>query len=286
MPFIELSAGSIEYEDSGGQGPVVVMTGGMPMGATLWGGVVKQLAPSHRCVVPTMAWGAHRRAMRPDADLSLSGHARILGEFIERLELPDVTLVEVDTPMSQVLAAERPDLIGRLVICSCEAFDNYPPGLPGRMVGLIGRLPGGINFVMQQMRFKPLRRSPLTFGRMSRRPISDAVSDPWFASLVRDRAVRRDLTKYVRSVDKESLTRNAERLVHFDRPALVVWGAEDRLMPHAHGRRLAKLLPQGRYVEIADSGTLIPLDQPVALAGVIAEFVATSSDASPRVAAQ
>jgi hypothetical protein len=31
------------------------------------------------------------------------------------------------------------------VICSCEAFDNFPPGLAGRTVALAGRLPGGLN---------------------------------------------------------------------------------------------------------------------------------------------
>ena len=37
-------------------------------------------------------------------------------------------------------------------------------------------------------------------------------------------------------------------------------------MPPEHGRRLADLFPQGRLVEIPDSYTLIPLDQPARLA--------------------
>ena len=44
-------------------------------------------------------------------------------------------------------------------------------------------------------------------------------------------------------------------------------------MPPEHGRRLAELLPQGRLVEVEDSYTLIPLDQPAALAQLIREFV-------------
>jgi pimeloyl-ACP methyl ester carboxylesterase len=43
-------------------------------------------------------------------------------------------------------------------------------------------------------------------------------------------------------------------------------------MPPEHGRRLAELLPQGRLVEIADSYTLIPLDQPEPLAEAIRTF--------------
>ncbi|MGI9085797.1 MAG: alpha/beta fold hydrolase [Aeromicrobium sp.] len=48
----------------------------------------------------------------------------------------------------------------------------------------------------------------------------------------------------------------SERLRDFDRPALVVWATEDPMMPRDHGHRLAELLPQGRLVEIDDSGTL------------------------------
>ena len=64
----------------------------------------------------------------------------------------------------------------------------------------------------------------------------------------------------------------AEALPSFDRPALVVWAGEDRVMPPDHGRRLADLLPQGRLVEIPDSFTLIPLDQPARLARAIRGF--------------
>ncbi len=56
----------------------------------------------------------------------------------------------------------------------------------------------------------------------------------------------------------------------------MVWAAGDRVMPPEHGRRLAGLLPQGRLVKIADSDTLVPLDQPARLAEVIREFAAAA----------
>jgi pimeloyl-ACP methyl ester carboxylesterase len=65
----------------------------------------------------------------------------------------------------------------------------------------------------------------------------------------------------------------AERLPSFERPALVVWATQDRVMPPEHGRRLAELLPQGQLVEIPDSYTLVPLDQPARLAEAIQRFM-------------
>ena len=44
-------------------------------------------------------------------------------------------------------------------------------------------------------------------------------------------------------------------------------------MPVAAGRRLAASFPDSRFVEIPDSRTLIPIDQPRALADAIATFV-------------
>jgi len=103
MPSVELSAGTIEYADSGGDRPVVVLVGGLAIGPSLWDGVVAELGGGVRCIVPTLPWGAHRIPMHPDADLTMRGQAAILGEFLNALDLEDVTLVENDTAMAQVL---------------------------------------------------------------------------------------------------------------------------------------------------------------------------------------
>ena len=65
MPEIELSAGTIEYEDTGGDGaPVVVLLHGLADGrARLAPRRRRSCAPTHRCIVPTLPLGAHR----PDA---------------------------------------------------------------------------------------------------------------------------------------------------------------------------------------------------------------------------
>jgi pimeloyl-ACP methyl ester carboxylesterase len=273
MAGIELSAGIVEYEETGGSGPVVVLLHGLAMGGSVWRHVVDRLREDHRCVVPTLPRGAHRRPMRPDADLSLRGVARLVGEFLERLDLRDVTLVENDHGHAQVLVGERPEGVTRLVLSSCEAFDNYPPGLPGRTVAFAARLPGGLNALVQPLRLRPLRRLPLALGWLTKRPIPHPVTDAWLRPLLSRREIRRDLIKYLRAVDKRDMLAAAERLPSFDRPALVVWASEDRIMPPEHGRRLARLLPQGRLVEIPDGYTLIPEDQPGEFARLVRDFI-------------
>ena len=279
MSEVELSAGTIEYEDTGGGGPVVVLLHGLVMDGSLWRHVVADLRSDYRCVVPTLPLGGHRRPMRPDADLSLDGHARIVAEFLERLDLREVTLVQNDHGAALVLAGERPERIARLVLVSCEAFDNYPPGLPGKTVALVARLPGGLNALAQPMRLRALRRLPLALGWMTKRPVPHEVTDAWLRPLLTQREIRRDLIKYVRTGTKRDMIEATERLRSFDRPALVIWAAEDRVMPPDHGRRLADLLPRGKLVEISDSYTLIPEDQPAELARALRDFLAAEAGA-------
>jgi pimeloyl-ACP methyl ester carboxylesterase len=275
MREIELSAGIIEYEDTGGTGPVVVLIHGLAMDGSLWRHVVHELRDDYRCLVPTLPLGGHRRPMRTDADLSPQGIARLEAEFLERLDLRDVTLVGNDSGLFLITAGEYPERIARLVISSCEAFENFPPGLPGRTVDLAGSLPGGLNALVQPLRLRVLRRLPLAFGWMAKRPIPHEITDAWLQPLLSQRAIRRDLSKYVRASvkDKRVMLNAAERLRTFDRPALVAWASEDRVMPPEHAQRLVELLPHARLVEIPNSYTLIPEDQPASFAAHIREFI-------------
>jgi pimeloyl-ACP methyl ester carboxylesterase len=273
MPRIELSAGPIDYQDTGGEGPVLVLAHGLPMNETQWRKVVPLLS-GYRCILPTLPLGGHRQPMNPDADLSQRGVALLLGEFIQRLGLDDVTLVLNDWGGGQFLVSEgRAQRIGRLVLVACEAFDNFPPG-PAKALATVCRVPGGVWLLMRLMGITWVRRNRNGYGGMSLRGIPDEIMDDWFAPATRNRAIRGDFAKFATSTpDRATLLAWSERLVDFDRPVLVVWASEDTLMPREHGPRLAELYPKGRLVEIADSSTLIPEDQPERLAEVLTEFL-------------
>lgn len=287
MPTVELAAGTIEYDDSGpppggDAAPVVVLLHGLLMDGRLWREIAPGLAQEARVIVPTLPLGAHRLPMHDDADLSLRGMARLVAGFLDALDLRDVTLVLNDWG-GPILLVEMglDERVGRLVLCACEAFGNFPPGLPGRLAALAGKLgPAGVALAMPPLRSRRLRRLPLLFGWMSRRPLPEELARAWFAP-TRSRAIRRDVARYAGSpFTRAETTAGTERLRDFDRPALVVWAREDKLMPRDHGRRLAALLPQGRLVEIGDSRTLVPLDRPDALLAELRAFVTEDARAA------
>lgn len=294
MPKVELSAGTIEYEDSGarsggpgtgagdggdggpaGEGvPTLVLLHGLTMDGSVWQPVLDQLGPGYRVVRPTLPLGAHRIPMHPEADLSLRGIALLVGEFLDKLDLRDVTLVLNDWGGAQILLAEgRTERIGKLVLTACEAFDNYPPGLPGRSITAVVRVPGALRLLLAGMRFRAVRRAPGGWGWMSKRPVPKGLMDAWFEPARTQPEIRRDLAKYVLSTPgSQTLLDWSERMRTFDRPVLVVWAKEDRMMPRAHGPRLARLFPDARLVELDDTYTLIPLDRPARLAALLREF--------------
>lgn len=272
---VELSAGTLDYEDTAGPGPIIVLLHGLMMDASLWTEVIAELALDYRCIAPTLPLGAHRHGMRTDADLSMRGQGRLVKELLDRLELDDVTLVGNDTggALVQLLMQDRAAKVSRVVLVSCDAFDNFPPGLTGKALVLTGKLPPALfGLFMQQMRLRPLRRLPIAFGWLTMR--ADATTARWIKPVLEQREIRRDAVRMLRAAAAEPdlLLEAAEDLPSYDRPALVVWASEDRVMPPQHGHRLTDLLPQGRLVEISDSYTLIPLDQPTRLAQLIREF--------------
>jgi pimeloyl-ACP methyl ester carboxylesterase len=275
MPEVELEAGVIEYEDSGGDGPVLVLVGGLAMDWRLWQGVIEGLGDDYRCIAPTMPFGSHRRPMNPDADLSLRGLGRVVAELIERLDLSDVTLVFNDWGGAQTMVADGLlARVARLVLVSCEAFDNYPPGLAGQAALFAAKAPGGLSLMRQTILRRPLRRMPFVYGQMSKRGVPDDLIRSWLEPL-RRREIQRDLRKYVGDVrqGKRDMAAATETLSSFERPVLVVWDSEGKMMPTEHGPRLAAAFPDARLVEVGDSYTLVPIDRPDLLVAELRGFV-------------
>src|SRR4051794_14100418 len=115
---IQLSAGTIRYQDTGGDGPVILFVHGLLASGMLWAAVVPRLAGEARCIVPELPLGAHKTPMNPDAELSPRSVAALIAELMDKLDLNEVTLVGNDTggAICQLLVTEHPERVGRLVL--------------------------------------------------------------------------------------------------------------------------------------------------------------------------
>jgi pimeloyl-ACP methyl ester carboxylesterase len=277
-----LPQGAVRYRELGTGEPIVLIHG-LLVNSLLWADAAELLAKDFRVIAPDLPLGSHTQPLEPGADLTPTGLAKLIADFLAALELEGVTLVGNDTggALVQLLAGDGAARVGRIVLVSCDAFDNFPPGLTGKTLVLTGRLPPTLfGLFMQQMRLRPLRRLPLAFGWLTKR--GDAATARWIKPVLEQREIRRDTVRVLREIaaQPDLLLEAAERLPSFERPALVVWASQDRVMPPEHGRRLAELLPRGRLVEIPDSYTLIPLDQPALLVEAVQQFTHESNQGS------
>ncbi len=274
MPEIELSHGTIHYRDVG-SGPVIVLVHGVLVNATVWDPLLAQLSSGARCIAPDLPLGSHRTAMNKDADLSPGGLAGLIAELLERLELDDVTLVGSDTggALCQLVCADHPARVGRLVLLNCDAFEDFPPPALRPLVRGLGRVPGAVAALEVLGRARIVRRASMSIAPLTVAPIPDPMLKGWIAPL-HDRGVRRDLVRVARGISPEVLLDAALRLPQFDRPALIVWGLRDKFFPVADAERLAQTLPLARLERVPNARTFVQLDAPERLADLVAEFIA------------
>lgn len=277
MRTVELPAGVLEYEETG-SGPPVVLLHGLLMNHKVWDRVLPLLPPGFRYVRPVLPLGGHSIPMHENAKLTLDGQIDLVADFLDALDLEDVTLVHSDWGGALFLTARGRDRrVARQVFLPSEAFENFPPGLPGRLAVLACRLPGGLQLLARQLRVRWVRNLPVTFGRMSSESLPDDLIREWTEPVLRDAGIRRDVRAYGRTrFDAAKLVRDTEALRGFTGDALVLWSPDNRLMPPEHGRRLAELLPAGRLVEVPGAYVLSMWDAPEDVAREVGGYLTTT----------
>lgn len=270
---VDLTAGTIRYRERG-EGEPIVFVHGLLVNGDLWRKVVPLLADRYRCITPDLPLGSHEIPMKPDADLSVSGIASLLSELVSALGLSRPTLVANDTggAITQVLMTEHPESVGRVVLTSCDCFDNFLPAL-FRPLQALAKAPPVLTTLLQPLRLPATRSLPIAFGWLAKRPIDPEFEAGYAAQIFAQPGVRRDCYKLLRDISPEYTQRAAERLAEFHSPVLVAWAAEDRLFPPEHGQRIAEIVPDGRFVSIEDCYSFISEDRPEALWKQIREFL-------------
>lgn len=270
---VHLPQGTIRYREDG-TGEPLLFVHGIVVNGSLWRKVIPRLSKDFRCIVPDWPLGAHEIPMSPDADLSPPGLARLIVDFMDALGLETVTLVGNDTggALCQLVAAEHPERVSRLVLTPCDLYDRFPPPLFKPLM-MAARIPGAIWLIGQSLRPRFAQRLPIALGWVTKRQPDQAVVDSWLEPARSSRAIRRDTAKVLRGADSRYTIEAAEKLTGFEKPVLLVWATEDKLFPMDYARRFAASLPDAALEEVGDSYTFMSEDQPEPLAEAIAAFV-------------
>ncbi|MDQ3936470.1 MAG: alpha/beta hydrolase [Actinomycetota bacterium] len=242
---------------TGGSRETIVLVHGIPGSSRIWRGVKERLEPDFRVIAPDLLGFGTSPEPEPGPDgVWADAQARALAARLDDEGIERATLVGHDYggPVSLALAALRPELPERLVLCATNTFPDVPIPLPIRAVTwpVVGDLAARVLFSGPSLR--------------------KLAGDDLVGDAREQRTTRTIFTTALRELE----TRYApiERSLRTIRaPALVVWAGKDPFFETEQGRRTAEALPDGRLLLYEDCGHYVPAEQPGRLAADIRAFV-------------
>jgi pimeloyl-ACP methyl ester carboxylesterase len=274
--LLTLPQGTVEYFRRGSGRPLVFAHGWLA-NANLWRHVIDQLADRFDCIALDLPLGAHRIGLNDEADLGAEGCGALISDILGALALDDAVLIGNDSggAYSQIALADGAVGVTGLALTSCETpYDEFPPkpfdGLPE-----VARDPTALRQLLGTLEDPEVRKQPAAFGLLVKHRLDQSASDSYALPCALDADVLQDTAKVMSGASTEAVHRAGAALIErWNAPATLIWSSEDPVFPIDHARRYAEALPNAGIVEIEDSYSFTPEDQPEAVAKALAGFAA------------
>jgi pimeloyl-ACP methyl ester carboxylesterase len=237
--------------------------------------VAEALSGSHRCISPTWAFGAQRRVSPPDTDLGVLASGLRIGEFLEQLDLHDVTLVANDTGGGIVLSAlaDPPSGFSRislLVFTNCDTFEKFPPPNFATLVRICRASPPVGRAAMRLLATGEGQRA--FASAVTQHGITADRRQEIFGGFLTSSQVRREAVRFTAGLHQRHTMAAVDGLRSWTKPVLAVWGESDKVLTVDDARRLVGSFPDARLTTIADASTFVMLDRADALAAAIGRY--------------
>lgn len=273
----------LSYRSAGDSGPTVLLLHGLASSSGCWEQALSRLGADHRVIAPDML--GHGASDKPPADYSLGGYASLARDLLVALDIDSATIVghSLGGGVAMQLMYQYPQLVQRLVLVNSGGL--------GRDVSIALRavsLPGA-EYVLPLV-FNPRTRSlgsaiSRTVGRALAAlpvriapPMAPGLAQVAYAlSSLTDRETRSAFVHTARSV----VDLGGQRVAGADRfylaagtPVLLVWGAQDAVIPVAHGYAAAEAVPGSQLAVFERSGHFPQCDEPDRFADTLRRFIA------------
>jgi len=253
-----------------GEGSPVLLLHGEPTWAYLYRKMIPSLAASHRVLAPDFIGFGRSDKVTERGWYSYDGHVESLRQFVEQLDLHDVTLVVQDWggPIGLRYAVECPERIARLVILNTGIFrpgPNWPsPGFLAWRAFAESTPDLPIGMVLQGATATDLSPDVLAGYEA---PFPDAASKAGAAAF----PLLVPMTEEDPGAD--AMVATGEALASWDKPTLVAFSDQDPVFPQKAGERLADRIPGATFTPIAGASHFLQEDKGEAIADHILAFV-------------
>jgi pimeloyl-ACP methyl ester carboxylesterase len=263
---VRLFAGDMAYVRRG-QGPPVVLLHGIPSSSYLWRDVIDPLATRFDVVAPDLL-GYGDSDKRVDADLSVAAQERWIIALLEALGIQRAVVVghDIGGGIAQLMAADEPERVAKLVLVDSIVDDNWP-------IPAIARLHDP--FWDQRLVTADLRQGfgeGLDAGLVTPGRVTPDLLDEWVRPFS-DQAGRRAYLRAARALNNKDLTVRSSDIRAIRIPTLIVWGANDKFLEKTWADKLKGKI-EGSVVQVIDpGGHFLPIDRPDALVPLLMQFL-------------
>ncbi|MEZ4443688.1 MAG: alpha/beta fold hydrolase [Polyangiaceae bacterium] len=242
--FVEVAGARLRIEDSGGEGPPVLLIHGFASSLDAWKTVVPALVDRHRVIAVDLkgfGWSD-----RPAGDYSPRAQAAMLLELLDQLKVERVALVAHSwgSSVALALALQAPERVTRIALYDAWVYEEQLPTtfLMARASG-VGETLFGLYY-----RERPEDKVALAFydERFVTQELVDTIND----QLDRPGTTAAALAavRGQRFSEMQAMYRKIEQ------PVLLLWGREDRVTLLEFGERLSLELPNAKLAVYPQCG--------------------------------
>ncbi len=264
----------VSYRTAGDGGPVVLLIHGIVGCAEQWDQVVPLLAERYTVIAPDLL--GHGQSAKPRGDYSLGAYAASVRDLLVALGHRRATVVghSLGGGVAMQFAYEYPPFAERLVLVSSGGL--------GREVHAMLRaatLPGSevvLPLIAHQRLHRVAGALAAGLGRLGLQAGTDLAEMARGYGSLADAGARQAFIHTLRAV----LDIGGQRVSATDRlylaalvPSLIIWGAQDPLIPVEHAAVAHRGLPESRLEIFENAGHFPQLHDPVRFALAVIDFI-------------
>lgn len=259
MPFAHVNQQNLYYEDTGGNGPVIVFSHGLLMDSTMFAPQVEALRGTWRCIT----WDERGHGQTADParcePFSYYDSANDLAALLAHLGVQQAVLAGMSQGgyLSLRCALTHPEIVRALVLMDTQALPEEPAKMAGHEVLMKSWLEGGLSDEIAAV------VAHIILG--DNWPGTPAWQAKW-----RQLTVPNLMQCFTTLGSRDDIS---DRLGAITAPALVVHGTLDHAIDLARAQAMADALPHARMVEIPGGGHASNLTHPEPVNAALVEFL-------------
>jgi pimeloyl-ACP methyl ester carboxylesterase len=274
--FVEVDGRQV-YVEQQGAGEAVVLLHGFGESSYCWRQVIPELARSFRVVAPDLNGFGWSERPRDPRSYTLEGQEHLVLGVLAALGITRAQVVghSYGGSLTLLLAARHPEVVRAMVLID-SAAPTYSMDRRSRLAGVraldslfvrFALRPGHIRSALLESVYDPALVTPELVRAYLDRLRVEGEDAAYYGLTAR-------LPRAAAPATGPGVSGGGEvKLDKIAAPALVVWGAEDRIIRVEVGRRSAHLLPAGEFVILPRTGHLPMEERPAELLGLMVPFL-------------